>query len=55
MAKKSNSCLVTFTAGCGCGWSYGPGIQTDVLQMVKFHRSKGCDDSSDSARKETAA
>lgn len=47
--------LITITAECTCGWSYGPGIQTDVLQMVKFHRSKGCDESADSVLKETAA
>lgn len=31
--------LVDFIATCRCGWKYGPGIQTDVVQQVKFHRT----------------
>lgn len=30
--------IVDFVATCRCGWKYGPGIQTDVVQQVKYHR-----------------
>lgn len=40
-----NKCLIDFYAQCRCGWKYGPGLQSDVVQYAKFHR-KTCESDS---------
>lgn len=30
--------IIDFYAKCRCGWKYGPGLQSDVVEQSKHHR-----------------
>lgn len=40
----------TLTFACDCGYTYGPGVQTDVLDSAKRHRAAHRDDRTAPAR-----